>query len=210
MIAATVRRLPVRGTPWLITFVDLVGLLLAFFVLQFAMTSIDQARMQAMFGTAGADAPPIAGERADRDAILGAAPLAEMTDPGYFAAVLRDRLKGSGLPEVAVTPTRSGVLIEIVRMAPDADAATANAAALAALEPVLDLLRRVPAHIAVRVAVADPAAELDWRSALRRAEALVADLVADGFAAALEPIAVAGPGNAPLSLLVEDSPEAPR
>ena len=204
MSIARVRGAPSRGTPWLITFVDLVGLLLAFFVLQFAMTSLDGNRLRAMFGTASADAPPIAGERADRDAILGAQPLDVMIDTGYLAAVLRDRLASAGNTAVAVRSTGSGMLIELDGVAPGADAASARAAALAALRPALDLLRRLQAGITLRIAVADPASEIAWQSALVEGEALADDLVAAGLVSNLDHVAVATPGAPRIALLVAD------
>jgi hypothetical protein len=202
MSIGVVRRAPSRGTPWLITFVDLVGLLLAFFVLQFAMTNLDGNRLQAMFGTASADAPPIAGERADRDAILGARPLDEMIDSGYLAAVLRDRLAGDGNASVAVRSTESSVLVELDGVARGADAASARAAALVALRPALDLLRRLEADITLHIAVADPASEIAWQSALVEGEALAADLVAAGLVSKLGSVAVATPGAPHIALLV--------
>jgi hypothetical protein len=199
---AGVRTVLSRGTPWLITFVDLVGLLLAFFVLQFAMTSLDGNRLRAIFGTASADAPPIAGDRADRDAILGARPLEETIDAGYLAAVLRDRLASAGA--VAVRLVESGVLIEFDGVARDADTTSARAAALVALAPALDLLRRLDTAITLRIAVADPASEIAWQSALVEGEALANDLVAAGLVAKLDHVAVATPGAPRVALLVAD------
>jgi hypothetical protein len=188
---SVLRPQPSRGTPWLITFVDLVGLLLAFFVMQFAMTSVDRARLQDLFGTANADGPPIAADRADRDAILGAEMLAELADPGYLAAVLRQRFEAAGAREATVMATGSGVRIDLDR-----------GAAFAALSPVLDLLRRLPVQLAIRVAVPDPASDLDWRTALESGERLAADLAAAGIGRAVEHAAAVEPDAAPIALLV--------
>jgi len=187
-----------RGTPWLITFVDLVGLLLAFFVLQFAMTSADRGRLQAMFGTGTGDGPPIAADRADRDAILSADVLAEFADSGYLAAVLRDRLEAAGRTDVTVLADEAGVRIELGRST--AKAETDAATALTVLDPALDLLRRLPAERTLRVLVAEPASDIAWQTALSTADRLAGTFAAAGLA--VRPVAVAAADAAPLELVV--------
>jgi hypothetical protein len=187
-----------RGTPWLITFVDLVGLLLAFFVLQFAMTSVDRGRLQAMFGTGAGEGPPIAADRADRDAILSAESLADLADSGYLAALLRERFEASGKAEVTVLADATGVRIDLGRAALDSGADAG--AALAALEPALDLLRRLPAQRTLRVAVADPGSDLAWQTALSTGDRLAAAFAGAGLA--VDPVAVTAPDAAALMLVV--------
>lgn len=186
-----IRPHPGRGTPWLISLVDLVGILLAFFVLLFAMTSLDRERLRTMLGTATVDGPPVAAERADRDAILGSTPMAELSDPGYFAAVLRQRFQAGAGAAVTVLATESGVRIDL-----------AVVQAAVALAPIMDLLRRLPVQLTLRVAVPDPASEQDWRAALDEGNRVASELAAAGVGHAVEYAAVIEPDAAPLSLLV--------
>lgn len=195
---APLRQPASRGTPWLITFVDLVGLLLAFFVLQFAMTSVDRGRLHALFGTGTADGSPVASDRADRDAILSADALADLADSGYLAALLRERLAAGGRTEVTVLFDDTGVRIDLGGMVSGSDADAA--AALAALEPALDLLRRLPAERTLRIAVADPGSDLAWQTALLTGDRFVAAFAEAGLA--VHPVAVAAPDAATLTLVL--------
>ncbi len=96
------------------------------------------------------------------------------------------------------------MLIEFDGVARGSDAASARAATLAALRPALDLLRRLEAAIILRIAVADPASEIAWQSALVEGEALADDLIAAGLVSNLDHVAVATPGAPRIALLVAD------
>lgn len=189
---SVLRPQPNRGTPWLITLVDLMALLLAFFVLQFAMTSLDRERLQTMFGKATVEGPPVAADRADRDAILGSAALDEFADPGYLSAVLRQRFRAEGGTGVTVMATESGVRIDLAAAEGAADA----------LAPVLDLLRRLPVQLTLRIAVANAVSDESWRAALEEGERVASELFVSNLGRTVQYAAVVEPDAAPLSLLV--------
>lgn len=178
-----------RGTPWLITFVDLVGILLAFFVLQFAMSRFDETRWDGLFGAA-ADTVPMGADRADRDASLTAAMLSPDPDAGYLAALLRERIAAAGMVGVSVALAGDAVILGFDRM---------PAGGLVALEPVL---RRLPISLAVRVAVADASSETLWQAAFAEATAIAGTLQRAGAAPKVESFAVAGSDRSRITLIL--------
>lgn len=183
---------PRRGTPWLITFVDLVGILLAFFVLQYAMSRFDEARWDKYFGAA-ADTVRMGADRADRDASLTAELLASNLDAGYLAALLRDRIAAAGLGDIAVAVIGDQVALGLDRL---------PSGGVAALEP---LLRRLPVSVAVQVAVADAADAGLWQDAFAEAGAIAGALQGVGLAGKVDGFAMAVAAEAPRIRLLLDA-----
>ncbi|MBL8708992.1 MAG: hypothetical protein JNL25_07360 [Rhodospirillaceae bacterium] len=83
--------------PWLITFADLVSLMLVFFVMLFAMSTLDQTRLQRILGlnpmpTVVAETETLTVQRS-----LERAPVADARDPDYLLSVFKTKLESDPL-----------------------------------------------------------------------------------------------------------------
>jgi chemotaxis protein MotB len=216
------------GSPvWLVTFADLVGLMLCFFVLLFSMSTIEEGRWQRIAGaldngptdrTVHADSPIVV----DRN--MSATPATEGRDVGYLAALLQDRLAENA------TLKSVGLLAQEDRVSLLLPAATlydgASSVMRASAEPLLaalaGVLRNVPNSIIIDGYV-DPETgdvahfAVGWAEALSRADAVSRSLSAGGYpvlpeararlAAGLSS-AVRAPAAGTIAIVVLDSEEA--
>lgn len=169
---------PRRGTPWLITFVDLVGILLAFFLLQYAMSRFDEARWNQYFG-ATANTLAMGADREDRDAALTAEMLAGNLDAGYLAALLRDRIAAAALSDIEVSAVAGKVAIDLRRL-PNGGVA-----------PLEALLRRLPVSVGVQIAVRDAADAKQWQDAFAEAGLIAGALRRAGLGGPVQGFAMA-------------------
>ncbi len=184
-------------TLWLITLVDLVTLLLAFFVLMFSMSHIEAKRYGALVKSYGdafgaeADAPPSLARLPKIPAVTG-------EDLGYLEAVLKRAFAGTAtLKDVQFRRTGQYLILSLPVegvFAPGSGAFTDTAAT-----PVFDLggvLSNLKNRIAiVGSAVMTPAEGAEaWALAMQRAETLADALARAGFQ---QPITVLGRGGAP-------------
>jgi len=183
---------PRRGTPWLITFVDLVGILLAFFLLQYAMSRFDEAHWNQYFG-ATADTLAMGADRADRDAALTAEMLAGNFDAGYFAALLRDRIAAEGLSDIEVSVTAGKVAIDLDRL-PKGGVASLEA-----------LLWRLPVSVGVQIAVRDASDAGEWQEAFAEAGMIAGALRRDGLGGQVQSFAMAAATASPHIRLLLDT-----
>jgi chemotaxis protein MotB len=80
---------------WLVSFADLIGVLLAFFVLIFSMSHLDPQRLEQMAGHVDLGREPIPGATGATAAVEQNAPQAEVElgeDLGYLGALLREQV----------------------------------------------------------------------------------------------------------------------
>lgn len=181
------------GRPWLITIVDLVTLLLTFFVLLFSMSKVEPGRFGAVARSYGeVFAPDTKG--GDRLPVLTAA---DGDNLGYLQAVLKTAFASSPAlkdVEFRLTPQYLMLTLPVTGLfAPDTGAfATGAETAVFDLGGVLSNLKN-------RIAVVGTAAtgragdEVAWALAIARARAMAAALTAAGYD---QPISVLGRGAA--------------
>ena len=196
--AAPVLPLVVRPVPadasqpiWLITFTDLIGLLLAFFVMIYAMSSIDETRFRELTGAVDLDRPPVPGavEATVQDA--NNAPQAETEigeDLGYLGALLREQVSREPLlTKTVVRQDGQRIVLSLpaeLLFAPNGAEPTLNGAR--ALFALVGLLRNLPNRIEVE-GHADPnppdAASFasNWELSLSRALTVAVKLEQSGY-----------------------------
>ena len=108
---------------WLITFADLISLLLASFVLLYALSQNDRARMQAAFGIEAA----VADRKADEGAAeksMRAKPADQGRDTDYLATLLQTKIEAApALKGVKVLPFDDSVRLDLPLDRIDAEAA---------------------------------------------------------------------------------------
>jgi chemotaxis protein MotB len=136
---------------WLITFADLIGLLLVFFVLLFSMSSLQTSKLQRISqGMPGAHPPA----RSDADALNHAMPdpqVEEGRDPGYLASVIKAKFANEpALKKLTVTGLGDRAIISLT--VPDLESsigADAKGGKENALHALADVLRMLPNQIVV-------------------------------------------------------------
>ena len=179
---------PSARTPWLITIVDLVTLLLAFFVLMFSMSRVEGARYAAVVRSYGdAFSPITVGDAPERRLRLPKIATVSGDDLGYLEAVLRTAFAGTAtLKDVRFHQTSQYLMLSLPVdgvFAPGSGAITKSAAA-----PVFDL-GGVLSNLKNRIAVvgtavmspADGAATEAWSLAVARAQSMADALRGAGF-----------------------------
>ncbi|MBX6324154.1 MAG: flagellar motor protein MotB, partial [Rhodospirillaceae bacterium] len=136
---------------WLITLTDLVGLMLAFFIMMYAMSKLDAERWDRLAASAGGDA---AGARAAAQAGSEAPPPVAVPAPrrgrdsGYLAALLPQKLAAEPAlagAQVVPGPGRVAIVMPLDAVAEGVttDAAGTAPGALAALNAVIAPLPNV-------------------------------------------------------------------
>ncbi len=190
------------GGIWIITFTDLVGLMLAFFIMMYAMSKLDEERWGRLAAAAGG--APAGAEAATAD--TPAAPAATAVpapahgrDTGYLAALLPGKLAAepalSGA-RVAARPGRVAILLPPDAVLAD-DGATPSARAAGTFAALAAILAGLPNAVRVEASLHGLAQRLqDWTRAAVRATAAAAGLAAAGYAHPLETRAYVVPGTA--------------
>jgi chemotaxis protein MotB len=180
------------GSPvWLITFADLIGLMLCFFVMLFSMSTIEEGSWRRIAGavdngptdrTVRADSPVVV----DRN--MSATPSTQGRDVGYLAALLQRRLaQDAALSSVGLSARedRVALLLPAEKLF-GASSAVLRGGAEPLLTALAGVLRNVPNRIVVDGYV-DPAARdvtrfaSAWAEAVSRADAVSRSLQAGGY-----------------------------
>jgi hypothetical protein len=175
---------------WLITFADLIGLLLVFFVLLFSMSSLQTAKLQKIAqGMPGAHVEA----RSDADALNHAMPdpqVEEGRDPGYLASVIKAKFANEPtLKALTITGLGDRAIISLTV----ADLATSIGADAKGgkdnmLHALADVLRVLPNQVIVdsrlaQIGVSPDQSDLDmWQKSLQVALAVSNALMQGGVA----------------------------
>jgi len=182
-----------NGAPpiWLISFADLIGLMLAFFVLIFSMSTIDPARLEEMSGGVDLGRDPVPGATGATALAERNAPQAEIEtgeDLGYLGALLREQVsRESLLAETVVRQDGQRIVLSLpgeLLFAPNG--ATPSRTGDQALFALVGLLRNLPNRIEVE-GHADPnppdAASFasNWELSLSRALIIAVKLERSGY-----------------------------
>jgi chemotaxis protein MotB len=176
---------------WMITFTDLVGLLLAFFVMIFAMSSIDQTRFSESHGGEDLHREPLPGAaeatvQAERNAPQATVELGH--DLGYLGTLLREQISREKLlAGTIIRQDGSQIILSLpaqLLFAPNGAEPTAQGGQ--ALFALVGLLRNLQNRIEVE-GHADPkpptapAFVSNWELSLARATAVALSLEAAGY-----------------------------
>jgi chemotaxis protein MotB len=182
-----------NGAPpiWLISFADLVGLMLAFFVLIFSMSQIDPERLKELTGGVDLGREPIPGATGATALAEHNAPQAETEigeDLGYLGALLREQVSREPLlTKSVVRQDGQRIVLSLpaeLLFAPNGAEPTLNGAR--ALFALVGLLRNLPNRIEVE-GHADPnppdAASFasNWELSLSRALTVAVKLEQSGY-----------------------------
>ena len=182
-------------TIWLITFTDLISLLLAFFVMIFAMSTIDETKFRELTGAVDLDRTPLPGAieatvQDERNAPQESAERGQ--DLGYLATLLREQLDRE--PLLAGTIVRqvgAQVVLSLpaeLLFAPNgAEPTEQGARSLFALVGLLRNLQNrieVEGHADPKPPLADKFAS-NWELSLARAAAVATRLEASGYGQAV-------------------------
>lgn len=204
-------------TIWLITFTDLVGLLLAFFVMIFAMSTIDEERFRELTGAVNLNRAPLPGGieatiQDERNAPQASVELGH--DLGYLATLLREQLGRE--PLIAGTMVRQDgaqVILSLpaeLLFAPNGAEPTAQGEqALFALVGLLRNLQNrieVEGHADPKPPAADSYAS-NWELSLARAATVALRLEAAGYR---QPVTARGRAAARYDEIAESLPPAER
>lgn len=181
--------------PWLITIVDLITLLLSFFVLLFSMSTVEPRRFSQVVQSYGEAFAPAEDDKGRLPKIAAAAG----DDLGYLQAVLRAAFASSpALKDVEFRLTPQYLILTL----PVADLYASGTGAFAdsAKTPVFDL-SGVLSNLKNRIAVIGTAAmaqsgdrdasEASWSLAIARAKTMADALAAAGYA---QPVTILGRG----------------
>ncbi|HVJ41512.1 MAG TPA: flagellar motor protein MotB [Dongiaceae bacterium] len=177
---------------WLITFADLIGLLLVFFVLLFSMSSLQTSKLQKISeGVPGARVEA----RSDADALNQAMPdpqVEEGRDPGYLTSLIKAKFANDpALKNLPITGLGDRAIISLsvadLQTSIGADAVGKNNT----LHALADVLRVLPNQIVVdsRLApmgdVPDEADLLRWQKSLQAALAVSNALTQGGVTSSI-------------------------
>ena len=193
ILPLVVKAEPADASPpiWMITFTDLIGLLLAFFVMIYAMSSIDETRFRELTGAVDLNRVPVPGAIEATLQDTNNAPQADAEigeDLGYLGALLREQV--SREPLLARTVVRQDgqrIVLSLpaeLLFAPNGAEPTLNGAR--ALFALVGLLRNLPNRIEVE-GHADPnppdAASFasNWELSLSRALTVAVKLEQSGY-----------------------------
>lgn len=171
-----------RTPPWLITFADLVSLMLVFFVMLFAMSSLEREEWQQILGR---DPVPQVIEIPDpleSERSLERAQVEEARDPDYLLSVFKTKLESE--PLLKDLPLRSMgdrivLTISADRLAADL-AAGAPGGADSLVHALGGALQTLPNQIVVDGFAPADAAGNAWRTALRLAYFVASGLETSG------------------------------
>lgn len=190
-------RLPVPGTfrsvgnAWMVTFTDLIALMLTFFVLLFSMSSLEQQKWRELVGALSeelntmtpSDAPRptvVLQVKRERDPVPGA-------DLDYLEQVLLEQLAAEpALDSVALRRGRRGVVLSLpaARVFDGGGAAVTDAVGRMAY-PLARLLQNLGNNVEITVVSGEAQRETDpdsrWRLALARAKSVSDLLVGAGY-----------------------------
>ena len=174
--------------PWLTTFTDLAALLLAFFVLQFAMSQLDATRWHALAGAFQGGSAILRLE--PESALISQRPNEapdwfQGQDLNYLATVFAEQLRADGLDDLIVLRREPGRLRVTLPFAVFADAPGGDAATLLSTRrAIAAVLTRMDNEMEL-VAYSSPsdarARRADWAGALGRATAAADSLAAMGL-----------------------------
>lgn len=202
---------------WMVTFTDLVGLLLAFFVMIFAMSNLDQAKFQESYGGADSNRPLLPGAleettRADRNAPQATVELGHHL--GYLGTLLREQIAREALLDgTIVRQDGSEIILSLpaqLLFAPNGAEPTAQGGQ--ALFALVGLLRNLQNRIEVE-GHADPkpptvvAFVSNWELSLARATAVALSLEAAGYG---QSVVIRGRAAARYAEIAESLPPAER
>lgn len=176
---------------WMITFTDLVGLLLAFFVMIFAMSSIDQTRFRESRGLEDLNREPLPGAveatvQAERNAPQAVVELGH--DLGYLGTLLREQLgRETLLSGTIIRQDGSQIILSLpahLLFEPNGAAPTAQGGQ--ALFALVGLLRNLQNRIEVEGHAdpkppTSPSFASNWELSLARATAVALRLEAAGY-----------------------------
>lgn len=189
-----------EGQAWMVTFTDLIALLLSFFVMLFAMMKVDDKNWQGLTTSLAREldgfvGPPVAQPRYARDS--EAMPEAPAIDLDYLSALIGARLgERSDAAAYVVERGAAALIVRLpVRLAFAPGDAEPRAAATAAMAALAETLRNLDNRVEVagHPGADDPAAPYasPWALSLARAAAVADILRAAGYD---RPVAVRGYG----------------
>jgi chemotaxis protein MotB len=167
--------------PWLITFADLVSLMLVFFVMLFAMSSLDSEPVQQILGRSPVPQVVETPEELVQERSMERAQVADARDPDYLLSVFKTKLESD--PLLRDLPLKSYgdrivLSISAGRLAADLDAApTGRSGAL--VYALAGALQTLPNQIVVDgYAPADNGLSSNnrWQTALRLAYRIASGL----------------------------------
>jgi chemotaxis protein MotB len=203
---------------WLITFADLIGLLLVFFVLLFSMSSLQTSKLQKIAeGVPGAHVAA----SADADALNHAMPdpqVSEGRDPGYLASVIKAKFANE--PALKALPItgfgdRAIISLTVADLATSIGADSRNGKNNT-LHALADVLRVLPNQIVVDSRLAPMGSAPDqsdlamWQKSLQVALAVSNALTQGGVAGPITTQGhVVGQGTSPTVDIVVMSTSAP-
>lgn len=196
---------------WLITFADLIGLLLVFFVLLFSMSSLEQGKLQrlaqGLSGAASSDADALNRQLPDPQ-------VQEGRDPGYLTSLIRAKFENDPvLQKLSVTGFGDRAIITLTvadltaAIGPKAVAGKQNI-----LYALAGALRMLPNQIVVEGRLAPLATAGDrtgWEKSLRATMAVAQALRDGGLAPVTSRGRVAAGGEEPRVDIVVLSTTAP-
>lgn len=205
---------PVDSAIWMVTFTDLIGLLLAFFVMLFSMATIEEGAWRRVAGALANGPSQVAGDagvrpRVDRNS--GETPVAEGRNIDYLAALLAERLAADPrLERVQLLRRPEGIALVPPIEAPSHDGAPAGRPARELLVALGDALRSMPNRIEVEGLArggGDAAAfAAEWERVMTRALGLARGLEEAGHPEPLDVfIRIADEGAGAVAVSVRDS-----
>lgn len=212
MIAAFTTHERAQRTLWIVTMVDLMSLILAFFVLLFASYGIDTNAWRTVAGSVVEQLNP---ERAvELKAQWGRSGVGTIEQPagldvGYLESLLATKLPAvAGRLDLAVERREDAVVISLVGLSdvdePSAEFEQSVTAMAQTLTPIANAIE-VHGHAAPQTG--PDGAPASWEISLLRASALAEALRVGGYD---KPIAVFGHGESWLTTLPADLDEAER
>lgn len=183
------------GGGWLVTFTDLVALLLTFFVLMFSMTKIDEARWRGLVRSLSFALDAVVQEDVSRPAVDYQIPTAVPdlgTSLAYLAPVVLEQLAAEpALSSAVIRRLPDRLIISLPAHAVFAPAsARVSPAGEATLFAIGGIVRNIDNVLTVEASGgAGSAAGPDWRDALARAAAVADNLRQSGYRGAIAAVA---------------------
>lgn len=204
------------GTPiWLISFADLIGVLLAFFVLLFSMSHIEPERLREMSGHLDFGREPVPGATGATMTAERNAPQAEVElgeDLGYLGALIKEQLSREELLAATIVRRQgSSIVLSLpTDLLFEPDGAVPTRRGEDALFALVGILRNLPNRVEVE-GHADPnppaAFASNWELSLSRAMAVAVRLDRAGYRF---PIIVRGRGDSRFDEVPSALPKAER
>lgn len=170
--------------PWLITFADLVSLMLVFFVMLFAMSTLDNTRLQQILGRNPVPQVIDQPEELTQERTMERAPVAEARDPDYLLSVFKTKLESEPLlKDLPLTSYGDRIVLSIpaARLAADLESGpTGQAGAL--VHALGGALQTLPNQIVIDGYAPADARGNRWEIALRLAYRIASGLEQAGIA----------------------------